>query len=98
MRRVVLASGLFLLAIGVSLFAVGGSAIATNVIIKGDLRKVRTFLFLLILGVVAMGLGSATAAYSFGDKVAPSPEPSAAAGRQVVVLTRELARTVLSGL
>ncbi|HKT21339.1 MAG TPA: hypothetical protein VJR06_01770 [Nitrososphaerales archaeon] len=95
-RRIMLASGLFVLALGISLFAVGGSAIATNVIVKGDLRKVRTFLFFLIVGVVAIGLGSTVAAYSFSERRAPSPERSGAAGERSLALIRELARSVLS--
>ena len=67
-HKATLALGLFLLGLGVSLFAVGGAGIATAEITKGDLRRVRPLLFFVIAGLAAMAIGSIMAAFSLEQK------------------------------
>ena len=58
-----LAIGLFLIGLGASLFAVGGTGIAAAELLRGELRSVRSFLFLIVVGLMALAVGSGVVAY-----------------------------------
>src|SRR5271169_6280145 len=65
--RISLALGLFLFGVGVCFFAIGGSGIATAEIVKGGFRGSRALVFLIVVGLSALVVGSALVAYSFGQ-------------------------------
>jgi len=78
--RLTLASGLFFFGAGVSLLAIGGTGIEAAAIMKRDLREAQTLLFLIILGLSLLAVGSATVAYAFKEdamvKSDDSPSPN----------------------